>query len=74
MTYWTSLSCLRPLTNFFLFCLSIIHQFEGKIKYGTRCKTCHYRSENTSSFKELEIPLKVSLPAVRRALDKRGWV
>jgi hypothetical protein len=36
--------------------------------YGTQCMSCKRRSENTSGFKELEIPLKVSL-AYHTSLD-----
>lgn len=38
-------------------CLSL--QFEGKMTYGTKCKTCHTSSERVEDFHELEVNLKV---------------
>ncbi|GAA5948419.1 hypothetical protein JCM21900_002704 [Sporobolomyces salmonicolor] len=35
----------------------IEEQFEGKMTYGTRCKTCRHPSERSSTFLELEINL-----------------
>lgn len=36
----------------------ITDQFQGKQVYGTICNRCHYRSERTSDFLELEISLE----------------
>jgi len=38
---------------------SSVPQFEGKMTYGTRCKTCRTTSERVEDFHELEVNLKV---------------
>lgn len=37
----------------------VADQFEGRIRYGTRCLSCNTEREQESSYKEFELTLKV---------------